>query len=209
VDNHRYNFEHTPPVPSSLDPSAFSSMERVYSAKSYHRLPVKVVKAEWGRPTDRCLFRAKSRWLGHAVQRNQMLQLRLSFPAHCHASFISCFTSSHVEIPRACAGPNDRRATSFDLILCVHSALSTPRHLRPCHTFFPIPFDTLNICTNLASHPAILCSRLFSCRTSCLTVYCLLRTPFRLFPCLTTFSVLFLHTISLIHRHLALPTGHF
>jgi hypothetical protein len=63
-------------------------------------------KTEWGRPTDRCLFRAKSQWLEHTVQCNhrQMLKLRLSssFPTHCYAvlrcfrtySFFSCFTTA-------------------------------------------------------------------------------------------------------------------
>jgi hypothetical protein len=80
------NFKHTPvfypALPSSLDPSTFSSMERDYPVKSYSQPPVKVTKAEWGRSTDRCLFRAESRWLGHGVQRNQMLR------PLCHASLM-------------------------------------------------------------------------------------------------------------------------
>ena len=90
--------------------------------------------------------------------------------------------------------PNEGRA-SFDLILC-----SAPP-CRPCHAFFPITFDTVNIYSNLASSSAILSSPLFSCRTSSLRVQ---KPPFHLFPPLSTLSVLFLHTISLIHRHLAL-----
>src|SRR6266566_2909712 len=73
----------------------------------------------------------------HVVQRNQMLQLRLSFPLtvipRCFNTylFFSCFTSSRVEILRACAGSNDGRTASFDLILCLRFALSIPRHTYP------------------------------------------------------------------------------
>ena len=64
---------------------------------------------------------------------------------------------------------------SFDLILCFRSAPSTLRHLlRPCHAFFPIPFDSINICANLASSspdsqqssilmPNILSQSMFKC----------------------------------------------
>jgi hypothetical protein len=49
-------------------------------------------------------------------------------------------------------GPNDGRGASFDLTLCLRSALWAPRHLlRPCHAFFPIPFDLVNICASFAS----------------------------------------------------------
>jgi hypothetical protein len=121
--------------------------------------------------------------------------------------FFLVFPSSHIEIPRACAGagPNDRRAASFDLFLCLRSALSTPHHLlRPCHAFFPISFGTINISANLA----------FSSRDSLQSTILMpnILSQSRLSPAKKPpshpvtfdFSVLFLHIISLIHRYLIL-----
>jgi hypothetical protein len=101
-------------------------------------------------------------------------------------SFFSCFTSSHVEIPRAGGGPNDGRAALFDLI-CVSASPCRPLAISSVpgmpSSLFP---STLSIFVPTSlPHPAISCSPLFSCRSSCLRVRCLLRkTLFRLFPCL-------------------------
>jgi hypothetical protein len=163
----------------------------------------------------RCPFRAKYQWLGWV--RFGATECRSSsflFPPpvvpRCFNtySFFSCFTSFHVEIPRARAGPNDgrARAASFDLVLCLRSALSTPRHLlHPCHASFPIPFEIINICANLAStsrdslQSSILMPNILS--QSMLSPA---KNAFPSLPVSFYISVLFLHTISLIHRLLAL-----
>jgi hypothetical protein len=89
--------------------------------------------------------------LGPAVWRNGMPQLQLFFPppvvprCKLQYSFVLFLfyqlPASHVEIPRAGAGPYDgrARAASFDLV----------PPLRPVD---PSPsFDIVNICANLAS----------------------------------------------------------
>jgi hypothetical protein len=91
VDARRYNCKRIPPVykpalPSSLDPSAFSSMGRVYSAKSHPHLPGKVIKAEWGRPTDR---RSSEPNLGGcSTQPNVAAQAFFSRSLLCRAALI-------------------------------------------------------------------------------------------------------------------------
>jgi hypothetical protein len=75
--------------------------------------------------------------------------------------------------------------------------------LCPCHAFFLVPFNTVNICANLASssrgslQSSILMPNILSQST-------ILSPAKNAFPSLPDFSVLFLHTIFLIHRHLAL-----
>jgi hypothetical protein len=110
-------------------------------------------------------------------------------------------------------GPNDGRA-SFDVILCLpRSVLWTPRHLlRPCHAFFHIPFDLVNICASLASRcrdslqSSILISNIMS---QSLKVSCLLRkTPFCHFPCLSNFLSYFFTPPS-SSRPLPFPSGHY
>jgi hypothetical protein len=117
-------------------------------------------------------------------------------PCSTPYSFFSCFTSPHVEIPRAWAGPNDEPAASFGLILF---RPVDPSPSPPCHAFFPIPFDTVNICANFAPSsrdslpPSIFMPNILS-----------QSTLFSFRPVSFDFSVLLLHTISLILHHLAL-----
>jgi len=118
-------------------------------------------------------------------------------------------SSSHVEMPGACAGPNDGRTR----LVRPHfvpplRAQSTSRHLlRPYHAFFPIPFHTVNICANFASssRDSLQSSNLMP---NIRVLYQITLSPAKkrvpYLPVSFDFSVLFLHTISLIHRHLAL-----
>jgi hypothetical protein len=104
-------------------------MERVRSAESHPRLPVKVVRQARVRPVelDRPMapFLAKYQWLGWDMRFGATECCSTSFllpppvvpPCSTPYSFFSCFTSPHVEIPRAWAGPNDGPAASFGLIL--------------------------------------------------------------------------------------------
>ncbi|KAF8494962.1 hypothetical protein F5888DRAFT_1714520 [Russula emetica] len=71
-----------------------------------------------------------------STQPNVAAQAFFSRSLLCHAVLILIrsflvFTRFHVENPRACGGPNDGRA-SFDLILCLRFALSTPSPSLSC-----------------------------------------------------------------------------
>jgi len=110
-------------------------------------------------------------------------------------SFLFYCTSSRVEkIPRACAGP------MTDSLIQPHPV----RPLRPVISYLPY---SLRLCQYLRQ-PRFLIARfsaaLFPCRTSCLRVCCLLRKRFSMSSSVFRLSVRFFHTISLIHRHLAL-----
>jgi hypothetical protein len=122
-----------------------------------------------------------------------MLELQLSFAAPCCAALFqnllvhSTFTSSDVEIPLVCAGPNDERASSFDPI-----AVSSVPVIHSSQ--FP---STLSISAPLASSSQF-SAVLYSHAEHPVSEYVV--------SCEKHLSissrVLFLHTISLIHRHL-------
>jgi len=59
-------------------------MERVYSAKSYPHLPVKVIKAEWRRLTDGSLAEVETRG---STQPNVVAQAFFSRSLICHVAF--------------------------------------------------------------------------------------------------------------------------
>jgi len=142
----------------------------------------KSLKTEWGQSTDVCLPRdnlggRKSRFNAtKCCSSGSGFLFPLTVMPHAH-SFFSCFTSSHVEIPRACASPNDGRAAS----LCASALPCRPLAISSV----PVIPSTLSILAPISlPHPAILRS-LHSCRTSCLRVRYLLRktrsVPSRLF----------------------------
>jgi hypothetical protein len=96
--------------------------------------------------------------LGHAVWRNAVAPAFFFRPLLCRTasilihSFLALLvpTSRFRALVLAQMTDGSPRSTSFNL--CLRSALSSPRHLlRPCHSFFPIPFDNVDICANLAS----------------------------------------------------------
>jgi hypothetical protein len=214
VDARRYNFKHTLLVyalPSSLDPSAFSSMERVYSAKSYPHLPVKVIKAEWGRLTDRCGLPSQISVVGTRgliTQPNVAAQGFLSHSLLCHAALILIRSFLVFPTPtsrfralvlaRMTDGPPRSTSSCASAPPCrpLRVAISVPvmpSSLFPStlSIFAPtsLPHPTI-LCLSYAEHPSPVSDYVVSCVPS--------------LPMSFDFSVLFLHTISLIHRHLAL-----
>jgi hypothetical protein len=131
-----------------------------------------------------------------SVVETRMLQVRLSFSRSllCHAALIlirpflvlpapmlrfralvlAQMTDGPPRSTSSCASAPPCRALAISSVPVIPSSL------------FP---STLSIFAPTSlPHPVILCRPLFSCRTSCLRVRCLLRkTPFRLFLCLSTF----------------------
>jgi hypothetical protein len=118
----------------------------------------------------------------------------------------------HVIVRRTRLGRTRRRRTKG-----FYSYNSKHTHLLACISLKP----PVHLMERVRSNPAftcqgrqaskrfsaVLCSQLLSCRMCCLRVYCLVRKT----PCCLSFpvsSVLFLHSISLIHRHLALYPSH-
>lgn len=169
-------------------------MERVYLAKSYPHLPVTVINAKWGsidRPLPlpgRISVIPDTRFNATKCCSSGFL-FPLTVMPRCFNthSFFSCFNSSRVEILRACAGPNDGRAASFDLILCLRFALSIPRHTYPPSLSCVLP-NSLRCCQYLLQ-PYFLISR-FSAVLYFMPNICTLspaKNAPHIFPCLLTF----------------------
>jgi hypothetical protein len=119
-------------------------------------------------------------------------------------SFLSCFTSSHVGIPRAC--PNDGRAASFDVILCLHPVDPLPSHPSlSCLLRYSLRHS------EYLRQPRFIIPRFSAvlCSQSTLSAS---KNAFRFFPVSYDFSVLFFsHHLfnSSSSRPLPFPSGHF
>jgi hypothetical protein len=196
MDAHIYNSKHTHHLLAciSLQPHVHF-IERVRSVESHPRLPVKVVRQARG-ALEPLPSQNISGWVGTCglAQRNAAAPAFFFRPLLCRALIL---IRSFLVLPAPTSrfrvlvlaqmtdGPGPPRLTSSCAFAppCRPLAISSVP-VMPSSLFF----DAVNIVPTSLPHPAILCSPLFSCRTSCLRVRCLLRkTPFRLFPCLSTF----------------------